>query len=73
MHLHDFRHDVLSDYGADYSAAIGQAVSGHATKQHLDRYQKAQKNPIVKQAADAIGMRRQSALDTAPSALKLVG
>lgn len=73
MHLHDFRHDVLSDYGADYSAAIGQAVSGHATKQHLDRYQKAQKNPIVKQAADTIGARRQSALDTAPSALKLVG
>ena len=73
MHLHDFRHDVLSDYGSQYEAAIGQAISGHATKQMLDRYQKAQKQPLVKQAADAIGARRQSALDTAPSPLKLVG
>ena len=73
MHLHDFRHNVLSAYGAEYEAAIGQAVSGHATKQHLDRYQKAQQNTVVKSAADRINEQLQSALDTEPTPLKLVG
>jgi integrase len=71
MHLHDFRHDVLSDFGAEYTSAIGQAVSGHTTLQHLARYQKAQKDDKVAAAANSVTERRMAALN-AP-AIKLVG
>ncbi len=71
MHLHDFRHDVLSDFGAEYTAAIGQAVSGHATQQHLSRYQKAQKDDKVAAATNDVTERRIALLNGPP--VKLVG
>ena len=67
LRLHDLRHDVASDYGMRYPAAVVKGMAGHATLTSTNKYIHAKDNPM-KRAADTVTTDRAKRLANSKAA-----
>jgi integrase len=73
LRLHDLRHDVASDYGMRYPAAVVKGMAGHATLTSTSKYIHAKDDPMMRAAntvtEDRAHRLANSKAATAPVAL----
>ena len=69
LRLHDLRHDVASDYGMRYPAAVVKSMAGHATLTSTNKYIHAKDHPM-KRAADAVTSDRAKRLANSKAATR---
>ena len=67
LRLHDLRHDVASDYGMRYPAAVVKSMAGHATLASTSKYIHAKDDPMTR-AADTVTTDRAKRLANAKAA-----
>jgi integrase len=67
LRLHDLRHDVASDYGMRYPAAVVKGMAGHATLTSTNQYIHAKDDPMTR-AANTVTEDRAQRLANAEAA-----